>query len=58
VLNIYNLAGQEVAKLVNELQSAGEHEITWQPKRLPSGLYFYQIQTEEYSETKKLILQK
>ena len=50
--------GQEIAILVNEFQLAGEHEISWQPKGLPSGLYFYKIQAGEYSETKKLILQK
>lgn len=58
ILQIYNLAGQEVATLVNEFQSAGEHEVTWQPNGLPSGLYFYRIQAGEYSEANKLILQK
>ena len=57
-LKIYNLTGQEIAILVNEFQSAGEHEITWQPKGLPNGLYFYKIQVGDYSETKKLILPK
>jgi len=65
-LRIYNLGGQEVATLVKEFQSAGEHEITWQPEGLPSGLYFYKIQAGDpsastghrFSETKKLILQK
>jgi len=65
-LKIYNLAGQEVATLVNEFQPAGEHEITWQPKGLASGLYFYKIQAEDpsassghrFSEAKKLILHK
>jgi len=57
-LKIYNLAGQEIATLVNEFHQAGEHEITWQPEGLPSGLYFYKIQAGDYSEAKKLILQK
>jgi hypothetical protein len=55
---IYNLTGQEIATLINGFQSAGEHELTWQPKGLPSGLYFYKIQAGDFSETKKLILQK
>jgi len=58
VLKIYNLTGQKVATLVNEFQTAGEHEITWQPEGLPSGLYFYKIQAGDFSEAKKLILQK
>jgi hypothetical protein len=58
-LRVYNLAGQEVATLVDEFQTAGVHEITWQPKGLPSGLYFYKIQAgQHFSETRKLILQK
>lgn len=58
VLTIYNLAGQEIATVVNEFQSAGEHEVAWQPKGLPSGLYFYRVHTRDFSEAKKLILQK
>lgn len=58
VLTIYNLGGQEIATVVNEFQAVGEHEVTWQPNGLPSGLYFYRIQAGEYSDAKKLILQK
>ena len=58
ILKIYNLAGQAIETLVNEFQPAGEHEVIWQPKGLPSGLYFYKIQAGEYSDMKKLILQK
>jgi photosystem II stability/assembly factor-like uncharacterized protein len=58
-LKIYNLAGQELETLVNDFQTAGEHQITWQPKGLPSGIYFYRLQTgHEFSETRKLIFQK
>jgi polyhydroxybutyrate depolymerase len=57
-LKIYNLAGQEMETLVNGFQQAGEYEITWQPKGLSSGLYFYRVQTRQFSETRKLILQK
>jgi hypothetical protein len=58
VLKIYNLSGQEIERLVREFQTEGEHEITWQPKGLPSGVYFYRLQVGKFSETKKLILQK
>jgi polyhydroxybutyrate depolymerase len=70
-LKIYNLAGQEVASLVNKFQTAGDYEIVWTPKRLQSGLYLCKIQAGDFlsdrtisksgpyfSETKKLILQK
>ncbi len=58
ILKIYNLTGQEIETLVNGFQSAGAHQITWQPKDLPSGVYFYRLQAGEFSETMKLILQK
>lgn len=58
ILTIYNISGQELETLVNDFQTTGEHKITWQPKGLPSGIYFYRIQAGEFSETKKLFLQK
>ena len=57
-VKIYNLYGQEIATLIDGFQTDGMHEITWQPKGLPSGLYFYKIQIGVFSETRKLILQK
>lgn len=57
-LTIHNLQGQEIATLVNALQPSGEYEATWQPKGLSGGLYFYRLEAGDFSETKKLILQK
>ena len=57
-LKIYNLSGQELETLINEFQVAGEKEVTWQPKGLPGGIYYYRLQAGDFSETKKLILQK
>ncbi|UCE08282.1 MAG: T9SS type A sorting domain-containing protein, partial [bacterium] len=50
ILKIYNLGGQKVATLDNGFKIAGEHDINWQPKGLPSGIYFYRLQAGEYSE--------
>ncbi|MBD3383975.1 T9SS type A sorting domain-containing protein [candidate division KSB1 bacterium] len=58
VLKIYNLSGQTVATLTDAIQSPGRHTITWQPKALPSGLYFCRLQVGDYSQTRKFILQK
>ena len=56
-LKIYNLLGQKIKILVDEYQTAGVHEICWIKKELPSGIYFYNIKSGEYSATKKLILE-
>lgn len=58
VLKIYNLTGQEIETLVNKFQTKGEYKISWQPKGLPSGLYFYKIKAGEFSEIRKLTLLK
>lgn len=57
-LRIYNLAGQEIDVLVNRYQTAGEYNVTWTADGLPSGIYFYKLQAGNFSEIKKLILQK
>jgi len=57
-IKIYNLTGQEIETLINSYQIAGAHEIKWQPAGIPSGIYFYRLQTGAFSAAKKLILQK
>jgi len=58
VLKIYNLLGKEIATLVNEKQRAGTYEVLFNTENLPSGIYFYQINIENFSESKKMILLK
>jgi photosystem II stability/assembly factor-like uncharacterized protein len=58
VLKIYSIAGQELETLVNGFQVSGMHDITWQPKGLASGIYLYRLQSDEFSGTMKLVLQK
>jgi len=55
-IGIYNAEGQEIETLINRKQIAGEYEITWQPKRLPAGVYFVKLQVGGLMETKKLVL--
>ena len=56
ILKIYDLLGKEVSVLVNKRQSAGNHEVLFNAKDLPSGVYFYRITTENISITKKMLL--
>jgi len=57
-LTVYNLAGQEVATLLNEYRSAGQYSIEFNAENLPSGIYFYRLNAGDYSAMKKMILMK
>jgi len=57
-LKVYDILGREVAKLVNEEKPAGTYEVQFNASGLTSGIYFYQLSTGNYTETKKMILLK
>ena len=62
-LKIYNIQGQLIETLINETQPAGFYTIRWNAldrsgRRLPSGVYLYRIETDYFSELKKMILMK
>ncbi len=57
-LKIYDVLGREVAELVNEKLNAGVYEYEWNGISLPSGVYFYKIEAENYIETKRMVLIK
>lgn len=62
-LKIYDALGKEVATLINQMQNAGEYSVEWNGRNisgsvLPSGMYFYKLETEGNSETRKMILLK
>ncbi|MDD5362153.1 MAG: T9SS type A sorting domain-containing protein [Ignavibacteria bacterium] len=57
-LKIYNSLGKEVETLVNENMAAGNHEITFNASGLTSGIYFYRINANGFTDTKKMMLVK
>ena len=57
-LKIYDVLGNEVATLVNEYKPAGMHNVQFTTHNLASGIFFYQLKSGEYIETKKMILLK
>lgn len=57
-LKIYDLLGNVIATLINENQNAGYYSITFNGSNLSSGIYFYQLVTAKYVNTKKLMLIK
>ncbi len=57
-LCIYDITGQLVEKLVDGRMNKGEHIVQWNASNLPSGTYFYKIDSYHFSQTKKCILIK
>jgi hypothetical protein len=55
-LDIYDLLGRKVESLFDGLQPSGEHSLIWNADGLSSGVYFYKLTAEEFSETRKMIL--
>jgi len=57
-LKIYNLQGREVAELVNRNINSGEYSVSWDAAHFTSGVYFYKLEQNGLSETKKMMLIK
>ena len=57
-LKIFNSLGEEIEILVSEELSAGNYKYDWTAINLSSGIYFYNLQSENFVETKKMILLK
>lgn len=57
-LKVYDLSGKEVSSLVNESLATGTYEYSFNASNLSSGIYFYTLRTNDFSETKKMMLIK
>lgn len=57
-VKVYDMTGQQIAVVVDEQQSAGTHEVTWNGSVYPGGLYFYQLDVDGAITTGKMILSK
>ena len=56
VLKVYDVIGNDVATLVNEVKPAGSYEINFDASKLSSGVYFYHLQVGAFAQTKKMTL--
>ncbi len=57
-VTVYDILGREITTLVNTQQQPGTYAITWDASSVASGIYFYQLKTKDYVDTKKMILLK
>ncbi|MBU1937957.1 T9SS type A sorting domain-containing protein [bacterium] len=57
-LKVYNIMGQEVATLVEKEMQAGRYTVAFAANNLPSGVYMYQLQVNDFSANRKMLLLK
>ncbi len=57
-LTIFDMLGKEITKLVNEEKNQGVYTVNFDASALPTGIYFYRIQADKFTSTKKMILIK
>ncbi len=57
-LSIFDILGRRVKLLVNEIQQAGNYRITLNAQRFASGIYYYRIQSNDFVQTKKMVILK
>lgn len=57
-LTVFDVTGKEIALLVNEELNAGEYKVDFNATGLASGLYFYKLETADFTDVKKMILVK
>jgi len=57
-MKVYNILGVEVAALVDEQKSTGSYSVDFNASKLSSGVYFYSISVNNFTQTRKMILEK
>lgn len=57
-LEIFNILGERISLLVDQVQQKGSYKVKFVPNNLSNGIYFYRLTSGKFSETKKMILLK
>jgi hypothetical protein len=57
-LKVFDLLGREVAMLMSQEKSAGTYNVTFDARKLPSGVYFYRLIAGDFTQVKKMLLVK
>ena len=57
-LKVFDVLGQEIAELINEVKKAGSYKVTFDASNLTTGMYFYKLEAGDFSSTKKMLLIK
>ena len=57
-ITVYDITGKEVAGLVNEFKEAGSYDVIFTASNLSSGIYFYRLRADGFTDTKKMVVIK
>jgi len=57
-VDVFNVAGQKVDTLIDDIMSAGHHSVVWNASGYSNGVYFYTVKSGKFSETMKMTLLK
>ena len=57
-LNVYDISGKSISDLVDQHMTPGSYSVTFDASSVPSGVYFYRLETDLYSEVKRMMLIK
>ena len=52
-IKVYDVLDNEIETVINEEKPAGTYEVTWYAEKLPGGVYFYQLRTGKFIQTRK-----
>lgn len=57
-LKVYDIQWKEISALVYKQQTSGTYQVEFDGSHLPDGIYFYRMDTENFSDTKKMFIEK
>ncbi len=55
-LKVFDIYGNEIAVLINEVQRSGNHEVIFDGSKLANGTYFCRLQADDFVQTRRLVL--
>jgi len=57
-ITVFDALGRDVEVLVDEFVNAGTHRVTFNARNLPSGIYYYRMETPTFTDMKKMVIAK
>jgi hypothetical protein len=55
-ISVYDMLGRKISVLVNEVKTPGNYSLNFEASNLASGMYIYKMETDRFTESKKMVL--